>query len=832
MNKSPSSCSSALNRELLDDWMAPPSSAMLDASKNKTIKPEATSPVIRTKLQIVGIVQGVGFRPFVYRLARKYCLTGYVLNNSQGVTLEVQGDVANVNHFIEQFDMPPPLARIDSIAHSELSVNNACAEFVIVESHNQLDAVVAVSPDKSTCQDCLDEMQDPANRHFGYPFINCTHCGPRYTLVNALPYDRKHTSMASFSMCPECEASYIDPMDRRYHAQPISCPQCGPQLRFLSSCGESLFVKEQALTHAVERLQAGDILAVKGLGGFHLVVDATNDRAVRKLRDRKNRPHKPLAVMMPSLDVAKKWASGSLFEWQQLAKIERPIVLMRKAMITTNNPILDGTNEINDSIDGIDDIDRNSLTLSPAIAPKIDKIGIFLPYTPLHHQLMAKLNRPLVATSANRSGEPIICSAEQIHRQLAGIFDGVLDHDRPILNACDDSIIQCINHEVQILRLARGYAPFSLPLAKPAASHILAVGAQQKNAIALAFADQVILSPHIGDLFSIEAEQYFSQTLATFERLYHFQPHTLCRDIHPNYAPSKWSQERCEQDQNLTQLSIQHHYAHILSVMAANQFTAKVLGFSFDGTGLGTDGTLWGGEAMIADIHGFTRICHLKPFRLIGGERAITDPKRILIALLFQQYSLEAVLALPLSIIKQCDPAFICNLHKIWSSAHCTQCSSIGRLFDAVAILLGLMEHNQYEGQSGMLLEAAANQVTMPKNDIAFCLPIVGECWDVDQLMSQLIEAVTVTELTEQRVSLIARGFIHAISDAVTQLSIQYSSLPVVLSGGVFQNRFLTEHCHKQLERQGNLTMDSQKVPINDGGIALGQLWFGIHKAH
>lgn len=775
-------------------------------------KPAISHFMMRTELLITGIVQGVGFRPFVYRHAFEHHLTGYVLNNNQGVTIEVQGDTTDVELFIQQFDAPPPLARIDSIKHRPLAVKLTCDKFVIVESHDQLDAVVAVSPDKSTCKDCLVEMHTPANRHYGYPFINCTNCGPRYTLINALPYDRKHTSMAGFSMCAECEASYSDPLDRRYHAQPISCSHCGPQLSFLSKQGDTLYEKERALEHAIERLLAGDILAVKGLGGFHLVVDATNDSAVRKLRERKRRPYKPLAVMMPDIKVAKIWASGSPFEWQQLANIECPIVVLHKAK----------------------DIDTNiNINLSPSIAPGIDKLGIFLPYTPLHHQLMARLKRPLVATSANRSGEPIICVAEQILAQLPDVIDGILDHDRPILNACDDSIIQCIGNEVQILRLARGYAPFSIPLSHHVSWHMLGVGAQQKNTIALAFANQLVLSPHIGDLFSIEAEQFFTQTLATFERLYHFKPHTLCRDLHRDYAPSKWTQVQCEKEQGLTQISVQHHYAHILSVMAANQFTGTVLGFSFDGTGLGTDETLWGGEAMIADINGFTRICYLKPFSLIGGERAINDPKRILLALLFQQYSLTEVLELPLNTIVQSDPNHIRNLHKIWSSDHsCIQCSSIGRLFDAVAILLGLIEVNQYEGQAGMLLETAANRVDgiLQHHNVSFHLPVVEGKWDVDHLMLQLIDAVTFTELTEMRVGLIARGFILSICDAITQLASTYSSIPVALCGGVFQNQFLTLACHKQLTRQGNIRLNSQKVPINDGGIALGQLWFGIHK--
>ncbi|MBW8184931.1 carbamoyltransferase HypF [Shewanella sp. NR704-98] len=777
---------------------------------------QSLNPIIRVSLVITGIVQGVGFRPFVYRHAIELGLSGFVLNNSQGVTIEVQGLSSKVNDFIRQFSTPPPLARIDAIKQTQLAKDSHSTQFVIVESHNELDAIVSLSPDKSTCSDCLAEMKDPTNRHYRYPFVNCTNCGPRYSLINALPYDRKHTSMAHFVMCQQCQQSYQNPMDRRYHAQPISCPQCGPVLRFLSHESSVLFDKYQAVEHAVERLKQGDILAIKGLGGFHLVCDASNDDAVCRLRERKKRPSKPLAVMMPNVEMAKTWVTGAEFEWQQLTNIERPIVIMHQSKTPDTKP---------------DAYTALSIDLSPSIAPGIDKLGIFLPYTPLHQLLMDQLQRPLVATSANRSGEPIICNAEEIQRQLPDVFDGILDHDRPILNACDDSVIQCIGKEVQILRLARGYAPFSMPMPRKIPCHILAVGAQQKNSLAFAFANQIVLSPHIGDLFSVEAEQYFNHTLETFERLYRFNPQHICHDLHLGYSPSKWAQQRCKQDSSLTQIPVQHHYAHILSVMATHHYTDKVLGFSFDGTGLGTDASLWGGEAMIADINGFTRICHLKSFSLIGGEQAINDPKRILLALLFQQYSLSEVLAMPISIIDNSDPTLISNLHKIWSSGSaCIQTSSMGRLFDAVAILLGLLDRNQYEGQAGMLLEAAANQTSDLPDELHFTLPRVKDQWDTTHLIMQLINATTAETLTEQRVGLIAKGFMLCICDAVSQLALIYPWAPVVLSGGVFQNRFLSEACHSQLKKQKSIRLDSQKLPINDGGIALGQLWFGLHK--
>lgn len=784
---------------------------MIETRENNTLSSLQPDSAVRVEIIVTGIVQGVGFRPFVYRYAKDEDLNGFVLNNGQGVTIEVQGKQHNIDSFIARFDTsPPPLARIDTLISKQVNLIEDCQDFIIVASDGNSNAVVAVSPDKSCCSACLDEVNDPGNRHYRYPFTNCTNCGPRYTLIKALPYDRKHTSMASFAMCSSCEKSYLDPMDRRYHAQPVSCPQCGPQLSLLSTDGEIVAHADMALTETVERLLQGEIVAIKGLGGFHLVCDATNHSAVERLRQRKRRPGKPLAVMVSSLEMAKSIVSGSQFEWDQLTSIERPITIMTKRHSSASG-------------------------LSPAIAPGIDKLGVFLPYTPLHSLLLNELNIPIVATSANRSGEPIICDGKEIIAQLSEVVDSILDHNRPIINACDDSVIQCVGDEVQVLRLARGFAPLSIHNPTGSASHHLAVGAQQKNSIAFGFADKMVLSPHIGDLFSLEAESYFEHTLATFKRLYQFSPKVVISDKHPDYAPSKWAQQFVEQNEGVKQLTIQHHHAHILSVMAVNQVKDKVLGFSFDGTGLGDDQSLWGGEALIADVHGFERVCHIKPFMLIGGEQAIKDPKRLLLAILFQQYSLEELTALSLPILTKTDPRLIENLHKLWQAkSRCIETSSIGRIFDAVAVLLGLIERNQFEGQAGMLLEAAANRLDTFGEHIAteeFCysLPVVDGMWHLDTLFKQLVSSVIQETLTEQRVSYIARGFMNSLGDAVTKLAKQHSSLPVVLSGGVFQNRYLSELCITKLNEQGSQRLIPHHVPINDGGIALGQLWYGLH---
>ena len=794
---------------------------------------------IRTRIKVTGIVQGVGFRPYVYRHAIELKLNGSVLNNQQGVTIELQGEADTIDNFVEILrQSPPPLARIDNIQITTLTLEKECNSFTIIQSEGEGDAVVAVSADKSTCQDCLDDMADPDNRHYGYPFTNCTNCGPRYTLINALPYDRKHTSMAGFEMCDDCEKAYRDPLDRRYHAQPVSCPVCGPHVSLLTNQGKLIAERDDALNQTIERLAAGDILAIKGLGGFHLVCDATNELAVQKLRERKQRPAKPLAVMAVDEAMARKFVSGNEAEWQLLSSKERPITLMRKA--SNHDAIAHNPNII----------------LAPSLAPGIDKLGIFLPYTPLHHLLLSRFQRPLVATSANLSGEPIITNKDDILIHLGHVVDAVLDHDRAIINGCDDSVVQIVAEKLQVMRMARGYAPFSLHSKTQLPQRILAVGAQQKNTIAFGFGNNLFLSPHIGDLFSLEAETYFSDTLGTFKRLYDFNPDLLVRDKHPDYAPSQWAQSFYDQNQeknggSVTIESVQHHYAHVLSLMAVNQYTGKVLGLSFDGTGLGEDGTLWGGEALLADIHGFERIAHLQAFKLIGGEQAIKDPRRLLLSLLFERFSLEQVLDLKLDALQSMPKLMVTNLHKLWlSNSGCTLTSSIGRLFDAAACALGLIEKTQFEGQAGMLIEAAANRVTTdsPNKEFSLNLTLADAKqkssdaipkWDGARLIADMLDTLAQTNSSPKDrqacINRLAQGFMEAIGDKAcciaSEITGEQSDISVALCGGVFQNRYLSEYCINKLMALGISHLESGQIPINDGGIALGQVWYGLHNS-
>jgi hydrogenase maturation protein HypF len=788
-------------------------------------------PLKQVTIIVKGIVQGVGFRPFVFRLAHQLNLVGTVLNNHLGVTIVLQGRSELIEQFIETLTQsPPPLARIDAVEHTTQHQLSEFSCFSIIESQYCVGepANVAISADKSICQDCLDDINNPQNRHYQYPFTNCTNCGPRYTIINALPYDRCNTAMADFVMCDDCRAAYTDPLNRRYHAQPVSCPHCGPQLSFsvINTNAVSLYNSCMLvpLEQAVEMINRGGIVAIKGLGGFHLVCDASNDAAVMALRKRKQRPAKPFAIMATNLAQAKLCVSGSEVEWQALTSPEKPITLMFKRVCAAGE-------------------DSGAITLSPHLAPGIDRLGVFLPYTPLHHLLMQRLNKPIVATSANRSGEPIIGNKADIEQHLGHVIDGILNHNRPIINACDDSVVQVIDQQLQVIRLARGYAPLTINLHSStladSQNSVLAVGAQQKNTVAFGFANNLIVSPHIGDLFSLEAQHYFTQSLATFTRLYDFIPSHVVHDNHPQYAPTQWALDY--QAQHLQQshcIGIQHHFAHVLSVMAMHQRTEQVLGFSFDGTGLGDEGVLWGSEVILADIHGFTTVAHFSSFKLIGGEQAIKHPVRILLALLFEQMPLAQVMALPITAIQDLGSQTVTNLYQLWrNNSHCIECRSVGRLFDALAVALDFISGAQYEGQAGMMIESAANEYAKNPSDAPepVNLNLVSNNdpepvqWHSSNFITQLVNLAVDDSQNPLIKQQLCWQFINAIGQQVDHIGQQYSLLPQVFCGGVFQNKTLLTQCIDDCRRGKRPFLSSGHVPINDGGIALGQLWYGIH---
>lgn len=777
-----------------------------------------TATRLRREFHIDGIVQGVGFRPFVYGLALRHGLVGYVLNDANGVTIGAEGSAEQLASFARELrELAPPLSRIDHFSERGLPLAHDPdfdGQFRIKASQQQSAATVAISPDQGMCEACANDVANPADRHHHYPFTNCTHCGPRYTIIRRLPYDRPHTAMADFAMCPRCAAAYENPLDRRYHAQPVSCPECGPHLSWRSGRGDALAEREDALQAAALALQAGALIAVKGMGGYHLLCDARNEQSVARLRKLKRRARKPLAVMMGSLAEAKLHVTGSEDEWKLLASQARPITLLRKRK--------------ND--DRLSESRQSAAPLAEGITPGIPYLGVMLPYTPLHQLLLDACAIPLVATSANGRGSPILIECEAVVRELGGEIDGILDHNRPILHPCDDSLVQWAGGRRQTLRLARGYAPCTPSLKEAVKVPLLAVGAQQKNQLALAFGRQRIYSPYIGDLHSLPMQGHFEQTLATFRDLYELKPKLLVSDRHPGYLSHQWAKSYCR-DQGATHLEVQHHHAHLLAVMAEHEITGPVLGFAFDGTGLGDDGTLWGGELLLADVKGFTRVAHLRPFKLIGSEAAIREPVRQLLGLLFETYGVEQIRALDIPLIKKLPPERIRNLHQLWHlGRNAPYTSSIGRLFDAVAALLGLVDTPDYEGEAGLLLEAAALQLTPDKLPfpLAFGLaqPVEGPLhieWTelINTLVSERCKGTSTASL--------AAGFICSLSALVIALAERFPGYPVALGGGVFQNRVLMDQLVPGLEAAGRQVLTSETLPLNDGGIAAGQLWFAIH---
>ena len=751
--------------------------------------------ICRLAIRVWGTVQGVGFRPTIYRIAKELQLTGLINNNGEGVYVEVQGERAL--SFVETMhNEAPPLSRIERVEAEEQPIIEGEQAFVIVPSDHSKLTSISISPDKGVCPACLEDMNEPGNRHYRYPFTNCTHCGPRYSLVKQLPYDRPFTSMANFGMCPDCEEAYNNPEDRRYHAQPVSCNVCGPQVRLQTFDDKTLASRYDAITQAAQAIKQGKTVAVKGVGGFHLFCDATSSAAVARLRDGKHRPLKPLAVMMGSLEQAQSYTKGTEQEYNLLCSQERPIVLL----------------------------DKSDTELADNVAPGVNCLGVMLPYTPLHVLLLEQLDVPVVATSANLSGQPILTEYEQVRAELAQAADLILDHNRPIIHPCDDSLVQVVGGRRQTLRLSRGYAPLVLPLANSVSKNVLAVGAQQKTSLAFATGKQAIINPFIGDLNSLDMQERYEACLSSDSGLYQFKPALIVGDQHPDYDTTQLAQSETEKH-DLPLSQIQHHHAHILSVLAEHRRTDKVLGFAFDGTGFGdesdADENIWGGEVLLADIEQAERLYHLKPFRLIGGERAIKEPRRILLGVLLEQFSLEEIQALQLPAFQGWSTAVFNNLHKLWQNpAVSPLTSSIGRLIDAWASLLNLVQETAFEGQCGMVLEATAD---VESRDYRFQLS------DSGSIEYKTIVAQVLDDLHTQPVSAMASGLLNAVATLITTIAQHHPEYPVAVSGGVFQNRHIMGNLIHQFHANNQELLTSEIIPPNDGGIAAGQLWHGIH---
>jgi len=760
----------------------------------------------RLSIEIHGAVQGVGFRPFVYRLATELNLTGWVINDSRGVFIEVDGPETVLTEFLARLSADkPPRAIIQSIDHTWLEIFGY-TQFDIRHSDGRGAKTVLVLPDIATCDDCLAEVLNPADRRAGYAFTNCTNCGPRFSIIQALPYDRPHTTMRHFIMCPACQAEYDNPLDRRFHAQPNACPLCGPQLAIALETGDPL-------DGVAAALRASQIVAVKGLGGFHLMVNAANAEAVARLRQRKPRPDKPLAVMARDLAQAHSLCEISPAASALLTSAEAPIVLLPR---------------------------RPDAPVAANLAPGNPTLGVMLAYTPLHHLLLARFNGPVVATSGNLTDEPICTDNDEAIARLGHIADLFLLHNRPIERHVDDSVAWLIHDEPRLLRRARGYAPLPVLLKNPAPT-ILAVGAHLKNSIALSVERQVFISQHIGDLETAEAMAAFERVIADFQRLYEATPVAIAHDLHPDYLSTRWAQQHLPSpdDLQLTSthaqpeivnpkskielIAVQHHHAHLAACLAENQVDGPALGIIWDGTGYGLDGTIWGGEFLLGDAADFHRTGHLRPFRLPGGEAAVKEPRRVALALLWELYGDEALSMTHLSPIADFTPTERRLLGQMLTKKiNCPVTTSAGRLFDGVAALIGLQQRVTFEGQAAIALEFAADPTETgiyPLDILAANAPALP--FELD--WGPLIEAILRDLGQGIEPGIIAAKFHNGLVEVIVTAARRIGEPRVVLSGGCFQNRRLTEQAHRRLSQSGFEVLLHRQVPPNDGGISLGQ---------
>ncbi len=758
--------------------------------------------LVRLRLRVTGLVQGVGFRPHVHRLASGLGLAGHVGNDTEGVFIEVEGPGAATDEFVARLvaEAPGP-ARIASVETEHLTPTGE-AGFAIVESKGVGAVRTFVSPDIATCADCLAELRDPSDRRARYPFINCTNCGPRFTITMSLPYDRPNTTMRAFTMCDACASEYHDPADRRFHAQPVACAQCGPRLSFEAAGGDgSVPGSDAALAAAQAALARGEIVAVKGLGGYHLACDARSDAAIERLRARKHRFEKPFAVMVRDLEAANALAHLDQAEADLVTSAERPIVLVRR---------------------------RAGSPVSALVAPGNPRLGVLLPYTPLHHLLFAPvpgagpgapLPTALVMTSGNLTDEPICYEDDDARRRLGSIADAWLLHDRPIHVPCDDSVLEVdpgTGRELP-LRRSRGYAP--LPVRLPFdAVPTLAVGGELKNAFCLAAGHDAFMSQHIGDMGSVETWAAFERSTHQLSGLYDIRAAQLSADAHPGYQTRRWAEE--SSDVPITE--VQHHHAHIASVMAEHGVAPgrRVIGMAFDGTGFGTDGTIWGGEVLIAGYDGFTRVGHLRQVPLPGGDAAIRRPCRAALAHLWAA-GIEWADDLPAVAAVPPDQRAVL-VHQFGRGAGCVPTSSMGRLFDAVASLLGLRHEATYEAQPAMELQWAAEDTAVgPPRPYRFDLR--GDELDPSPVLRALVADLRAGVGT----GAMAAGFHAAVARLIGDVALVEHARTgigtVALSGGVFQNTLLLGLARRELEARHLEVLTHRAVPPNDGGLALGQ---------
>ncbi len=748
---------------------------------------------IRKNLIIKGIVQGVGFRPFIHKLVQNYNLSGWVFNSNQGVEIEVEGKEEELNSFIIDVKKKlPPLARIEKIEVNQLHLVGYKGFSIKKSITKEENGFVLVSPDISICEDCLQELFDPHNKRFRYPFINCTNCGPRFTIIKNIPYDRGKTTMNNFKMCSLCQSEYDDIEDRRYHAQPNACADCGPQVslyqnkRKLESVGP--------IEKAVKLLKEGKIGAIKGLGGFHLACDATNNKAVARLRRLKNREAKPFAIMSFNLEKIKQYCKLGKKEEEWLINRARPIVLLKK---------------------------KEDSLISSLVAPRNNYLGVMLPYTPLHYLLLKDNFMALIMTSGNIADQPIIGGNQEALEKLDGIADFFLLYNRDIFNRCDDSVVKIINGDNVFFRRSRGYVPYPIILDFKL-KEVLALGGELKNTISFSKENYIFLSQYLGDLKSVETSDFLKKSIAGLKKMFRINPEIIACDLHPDYLSTQYAEE-IGAKKGLKVVKVQHHHAHIVSCMAENNIKEKVIGVAYDGTGYGDDGNIWGGEFLLCDLKEYIRVGHLKYYPLPGGDKAIMEPWRMAYSYLYSIYGPKAK-TLDIDFNRRMDYDRLSIIEKmINKNINSPFTSSCGRLFDAASSLIGVRDEISYEGQAAMELESFCAPGI--KERYNFCICKEGEEFIIDprEIFIDIIKDLK--EGIDKKV--IAAKFHNTVAEFTLNLcgKIRKSTgiNKIALSGGVFQNCYLTEKIISLLEKDDFQVYTQRKVPPNDGGISLGQ---------
>ena len=752
-------------------------------------------------MTISGVVQGVGFRPFVFRLARELSLTGWIANASEGVVVELEGRPEAVDLLLERLRTAgPPSVRIDRMeALSVPPIGDGA--FTIQPSSDDGAQQLAIAPDLAACAQCLHELFDPEDRRHRYPWLSCAQCGPRFSMATGLPYDRATTTMAAFGLCHACRAEFETSGDRRFHAESTACPACGPRLSYWDKAGHEMAQEEEALARICEILRHGGIVAIKGIGGFHLWVDAANDEAVAHLRARKKRPHKPFAVMFPSLDAVRESCAVSPDEAQWLSSPQAPIVILNQLAASS---------------------------LARAVGPETGTVGVMLPYAPLHHLLMKELDRPMVATSGNRSEEPIVTDEGEAVRRLSDLADAFLIHDRPIARPMDDSVLRMARSGPIIMRRARGLVPRTIRLPHAVAEQlqgpVLALGGHLKNTVALLHEDRVVLSQHLGDLSTLETETAVRQAIEDLQWLLRVTPRVLACDLHPDYRSTRLAEELAAR-WAVPLVRVQHHHAHVASCMA-EQGVTEALGVAWDGAGYGTDGSIWGGEWLAATYHDCRRVASLHPFRLPGGEQAIREPRRTALAVRWETFGSERAYDHDRQTDgwEQQKALLLAMLQKQRLSPVTT---SMGRLFDALASMLNLCHMASFEGQAAMAVEEEAwrASASIHMDDVIYPIPVISDPaagpWRAD--WRPMIDRIAKELHDGTDRSRIAYRFHRSLAELIGQVAQLAGRTSVALTGGCFQNTLLVDLAKERLTAAGFEVLTHREVPPNDGGLSLGQ---------